>query len=692
MPNTQTKVGQSALLCAAIVLTASAAGAPPTVEQILALPDTGDLSRFHTILASEPHVAGSPGDARTIERIVELFESFGLHVETQEIFTYLASPVDAGLSIVTPDRLDLPLHEPAIPADPMTAHPDLDKFGWNAYSGSGDVTGQVVYVNHGTKEDFEQLADLGVSCKGKIVMARYGANFRGYKARYAEQAGAAGLIIFTDPGDNGYNKGPMYPEGGYATPTQIQRGSIKTLPYDGDPLTPFVEATENAERLDPDSIGLPTIPVQPVGWAAVEPIFARMTGPEAPEPWRGGMSPVYRLTGGDKLTVRLMVKQSRQIMRTANIIATLEGAEHPEQKVIIGSHHDAWGFGAGDPLAGTIVTIETARALSELAETGWRPARSVVFACWGAEEFGIIGSVEWCEANSKDLLTNAVAYINLDAAAMGPDFAASASPTLAPLIRELATIVPDTKGDPIRGADADPIHIGRLGGGSDHVGFLSHLCIPSVNLGAHGVAGSAYHSNYDTIAWYRRIVGPSYQSALMLARMSTLLVVRLADDPVTPIDPSGLGPDAAEAIKTLRKRAETLGFEADFTPLESAVRAYNGRARNVMERLHTAEANGSINGATADRINALLRAIDRAWMVADGLPGRPWHRNLYAAPDETSGYAAWAFPGVRHALEARDNTSLGQSQQRCVRALGVMTQILDAIDALATTESTDKKS
>ena len=686
MPILQALPGRLTTFSALALAVSVAVGSTPTDERVLTAPDAGSLSMIHATLAAEPHVAGTPGDARTIERIAGMFESFGLRVEKQEFFAYLARPIDARLSIVTPNPRDLPLHEPAIPQDPMTAHPDLDRFGWNAYSGSGDVTAQVVYANYGTRDDFRQLAELGVSCRGRIVLARYGGNFRGYKAEYAQDAGAAGLVIFTDPKDNGYGKGAMYPEGGYATPTQIQRGSIKTLPYDGDPLTPFIPATEDARRLEPASVELPTIPVQPVGWAAVEPIFARMTGPEAPEAWRGGLTPVYRLTGGEGLTVRLMVEQAREIVRTANITATLVGAQSPELKVIIGSHHDAWGFGAGDPLAGTIVTIETARALSQLADEGWRPARSVVFACWGAEEFGIIGSVEWCEANAQDLLRNAIAYINLDAAAMGPEFHAGASPSLQPLIRTLAGIVPNTLGEPIHARGDEPLPIGRIGGGSDHVGFLSHLCIPSIDLGAHGSAGSAYHSNYDTIAWYQQIVGTGYEPALMLARMTALLAVRLADEPLAPLDPSGLWPDADAAIRALHERATELGVAADFSPLQAGIDAFGARARTVMERLRSDEARGLLGAPSLATINALVRAIDRAWMSSEGLPDRPWHRNLYAAPDATSGYAAWAFPGVRHALESGDPVAIDREQQRCVRSLVVMTQILDAIDAIVASD------
>lgn len=685
MPNRRRSFRRLAPLAVPLLLLTGAGAEPLTTEQILKAPDPATLSQFHATLATEPHVAGSPGDLRTIERLAGLFDSFGLHVETHEFFTYIPRPIDASLAIVTPEPKELAVREPVIEQAPATAHPELNPLGWNAYSGSGEVTGQVVYANYGTMDDFAQLRAMGVSCKGKIVLAKYGGNFRGYKAKYAEEAGAAGLIIFTDPEDNGYGRGAMYPEGGYSNPEQIQRGSIKALAYDGDPLTPFSEASESAERLDPATVGLPTIPVQPIGWASAEPILKQMDangGEAAPEDWQGGLPLTYRISGGEGLTLRLMVEQEREIVRSANVIATLEGIEQPKRKVIIGSHHDAWGIGAGDPLAGTIVTIETARALSELVEQGWRPKRSIVFACWGAEEYGIIGSVEWCEANAPDLLANAIAYINLDAAAMGPNFATSASPSLHPLIRELAGIVPDTEGAPIHSEGQEPMRIGRLGGGSDHSAFLTHLCIPSVNLGAYGSAGSSYHSNYDTLEWYHQIVGSDYESALMLARMSTMLAVRLTSDTIIPLNQTGLAADATDALDTIAERASKLGFSANLKPLRAGIDAFAIKAQDVADKLESRFAQGDLDAQSIEMINSVSSALDRAWMSAEGLPGRPWRRNLYAAPDETSGYAAWGFPGVRHALEARDRDLLEQEQQRCLRSLDVMTQMLDALDAM----------
>ncbi|MFT7464412.1 MAG: N-acetylated-alpha-linked acidic dipeptidase, partial [Pseudohongiellaceae bacterium] len=306
------------------------------------------LSDWHDMLASAPHRAGTPGDARVVNALVESFTAMGLEVERHEFHALLAEPVSASLFIVAPEQIELSLVEDVLAEDPYSAHEDHD-MGWNAYSASGDVTAEVVYANHGRKEDFERLADLGVSCKGRIVLTRYGGNFRGYKAKFAEAAGAAGLIIFTDPKDVGWGKGLSYPEGGFAHPSHIQRGSVLTLPWIGDPLTPFAEATADAVRLDPELLDLPKIPVQPVSWLAAEQILSRMTGESVPNPWQGGLPFRYRLTGGPALRVRLAVEQRREIMPTWNVLATLRGTEAPEQEIILGSHHDAWCCGAVDP-------------------------------------------------------------------------------------------------------------------------------------------------------------------------------------------------------------------------------------------------------------------------------------------------------------------------------------------------------
>ncbi len=621
-------------------------GIQTRIESTLnAVPTAASLRGYHELLGSEPHVAGTPGDERTIQRIADAFAAIGLEVRRHEFHAYLARPVDASVQFSSPPAETLPLIERALPEDPDTSHPELGA-GFNAYSGSGDVTAEIVYANYGTTEDFEQLSALGVGVKGRIVMARYGKNYRGFKAKYAEEAGAAGLLIFTDPADAGYGRGIPYPEGGYANESSIQRGSIKTLDYAGDPLTPFEPATANAARLAADEVALPRIPVQPLGWDAASRIMSRMRGPAVTKGWHGGLPFAYRLTGGADLTVRLAVRQRRALVKSANVLGVLPGTVEPEKLVIIGCHHDAWGFGAGDPLAGTMILLECARSFAELARQGMAPARTIIFAAWGAEEHGIIGSVEWCEANREELVANAVAYINLDMAAMGEDFGASADPSLKRLITAATKAVPQARGKegqsvfdawvsrtvhdaaaagdrPTPPEPPEPV-FGNLGGGSDHVGFYCHLGIPSCGLGASGGPGTAYHSNYDTLAWYRKVVGDDYQPALMLTRVANIMLARLANEPLVPLDPTRYGPDLRSHLQTLEKRAVALDVAVDFQRLHDALDDFETIATPVRQRLlEVAKGGRSDPPEQFRRVNALLRDAQRRWRHEPGLPPAP---------------------------------------------------------------------
>ena len=653
------------------------------------IPTPASLRAWHDLFGSEPHVAGTPGDLRNIDRLADAFESMGLRTERHEFRAWMGRPVDAVVEIVSPIVQSLPVVEEPLVEDPDTGHEDLS-IGWNAYSASGDVTGPVVYANYGTREDFQTLRERDVDVTGQIVIARYGGNFRGFKARFAEAAGAVGLIIFTDPDDSGYRKGIPYPEGGYANAGSIQRGSISTLPWPGDPLTPLVAADDHTPRADPDDLDLPRIPVQPVGWGAAAEILSRMTGPAVPEGWQGGLPFAYRLTGGPDLRVRLAVKQEHSLRRSANVIGVLAGSKHPEQKIIVGCHHDAWGFGAADPLAGTIVLYECARSFAALARQGHVPQRTIVFAAWGAEEHGMIGSVEWCEAHRDDLLANAVAYVNLDAAALGPDFSASSAPVLKRLIASATRSVPQARGvaDQTvydawardRGGQGEMATFGDLGGGSDHIGFYCHLGIPSCGLSAGGSKGVSYHSNYDTLAWYRKVVGDDYAPALMLTRITNLVAARLADAPLLPLDLGRYAADLRGHLRTLRERADTLGVEANLGELQRAVDEFEATARPVQQRLDKAIAGGQIGDVALQRINRKLISAERCWLHESGLPGRPWFRNLYAATDPYSGYAAWMLPGLRYFIEQRDPTGLGEAQRQCVAALGSLSRLMDSID------------
>lgn len=655
-----------------------------------------NLGSLHATLASEPHMAGSDGDARVIEFIAAYFEQAGLEVHTQWIWPYLARPITAALEIVAPEQKSLNVTEPPVEGDPYSADPRLN-IGFNALSANGEVVAGVVYANFGRKEDFERLAQLGVDVSGKIAIARYGGNFRGFKVKYAQEAGAAGLIIYTDPAESGYMRGLLYPEGGWATDQQIQRGSITTLPWPGDPLTPMVVATENAERLDPESVALPRIPVQPVGWAAASEILSRMTGEGVPDGWQGALPFPYRLTGGPELKVRLMVQQERGLTKTANVVGTLRGAVYPDEWIIIGCHHDAWGFGAADPLAGTILVLEAARIFGEQARAGHRPDRSILFAAWAAEEYGIVGSVEWVEAHRQELLKNAVAYINLDMASMGPLLHANGAPALRRLILDAARQTPQAHEPEITaydqwltrslagagGSDTNGPRVGSMGGGSDHIGFYFHVGAPTMSLAASGGRGTSYHSNYDNLHWYHKVVGDDYEPALMLARVLSVLVSRLANADALPLDPMGYGPDLRKHLDAIEQIAKEKQVPLDLATLRSGIGTLEVAAQAFDARLAAGIASGAIASAELARVNErVLRRLECVWLDDAGLPGRNWFKSLYMAPDETSGYSAWPLPALRKAIEDRDPDGAARAVAALNERVRALTQSLQS--ALAT--------
>ena len=668
----------SAVLASA-VLTPAASAQPTYADRLNETPDPDRLRVWHDLLASEPHIAGTEGDARVIRTLAKSFETMGYEVDIHEFWPYLSYPLSAEVEVLHPEIEPgagmLPLQEVPLQQDSFSQDEGLT-IGFNAYSGSGEAVGEVVYANFGRKEDFEKLAEMGIDCTGKVVLARYGGNYRGYKAKFAEAAGAAGLLIYLDPGDSGFVKGDVYPDGGWQTDACIQRGSIVTLPYKGDPLTPFVEATEHAERLDPDEVALPRIPVQPIGWGAARQIIVRMEGPESPEAWRGGLPMSYPLTGGADLRVRINVQQERKIVKTANVIARMEGATYPDQWVIVGCHHDAWGFGACDAMSGMISLMESARSVAELAESGWRPERTVIFAAWGAEEFGIIGSSEWVEANADELREKAVAYINLDMASMGPNFGASASPSLRRLIENAARDVPQARAPEMsvyddwvrraaRGDDPTRPGIGDLGGGSDHVGFVCHLGVPGMAFSGGGSAGSAYHTAYDNLAWYRQVVGEDYEPALMIARMTNGVVGRLAGEAGIVVDSAAQPRFVAEQLRGWRGNGfveSTIGAAA----LDEVIRLAD---EATVAGLLADALDGTATGDLPTRPNRAIAS--NRFRNRDGLPGRPWFQNMLVASDPNSGYGAYPLPAVREAVEQEDAAALTRAIDDIREALAI---------------------
>ena len=677
---------------------APAGSAPPMPQRaadrllaaVNAVPAASSLAAWHDLLGSEPHVAGTPGDAREIVRLRDAFVAMGLSTSVEEFDALLPQPIDAVVEVVGGAGMPapaadgrrgviaLPTVERNLAVDPATAHPGLT-FGWNAYSASGDVTAGVVYANYGTKQDFAKLREWGVDCRGKVVLARYGGNFRGFKAKFAEEAGAAALVIFTDPADAGDVKGKVWPEGGWANDSCVQRGSIFASDEPGDPLTPGTASVPGAPRRDVSTLALPRIPVQPIGYAAAAEIMRRMEGAAVPAEsgWKGGLPFEYRLAGGDALKVRVKVEQDRAVRTTANVVATLRGAVHPDEYVIIGCHHDAWGFGAADPLSGTIALMESARSFAEAARKGLRPARTLVFAAWGAEEYGIIGSTEWVEGNRERLLRGAVAYVNLDMASMGPNFGASCSPSLREAMLGATVRVPQARGaasetvyDRMSGGGRKDPQFGDLGGGSDHVAFNCHVGVASASLGGGGSEGNSYHSNYDTIAWYRSTVGVDYEPALMVTRMTNALAASVAEPPVVPLSAARHGVDGQRMLRRLRERVSDPAAGAAVDALvERAGRAASAGAQldaalaSAMSVLESRRGQPAVRDLCA-RADAALLSLDRAWLDDAGLEGRPWFRSMLAATDRDSGYAATMMPLLAEAVDSGDAKRIASAADR----------------------------
>jgi len=653
-------------------------------KKLIRMPQASELRRWHDLLTQEPHVAGTPGDLRQIDRLKQAFESMGLDARVETFRAYLARPISATLELIETN----PTHEPNTSAekssrkgvmsldvneknlleDPATAHPDLT-YGWNAYSGNGDVTAEVVYANYGTQEDFAKLKGLGVDVTGKIVLARYGKIFRGYKARFAEQAGAAGLIIFTDPSDSGFSKGATWPgAGGWANDLCIQRGTLNTLPYPGDPGTPSVYASDNVMRDDPQTLDLPRIPVQPVGYAAAGAILARMKGINIPDAsWQGGLNFPYRLTGGGDLKVHLAIKQERFLGASANVVAMVQGWRRPDEVIVVGCHHDAWGYGAADPCAGTICLLEAAHCVAELIKQGIRPERSIIFAAWGAEEFGIIGSTEWVEAHEAELASRIVAYVNLDMAAMGPNLSMALTPELTQVAKDAAALVPAARNPAetslsVMLKNQNPNSIfATLGGGSDHVGFVCRMVVPAISISAGGAQGNSYHSNYDTVAWYRATVGEDYEPALMVTRATLSFVALMSNQKMLPYQFGEIGRLGVGALDELSQLAQTDQERSLVESLRPALMALQSKGELVDIALLEKQ---PIDARADQRILGASRKFLKAFQDPAGLVGRPWYKNMWVATDPLNSYAASIFPMVREALQVHDQIRLAEAVNR----------------------------
>jgi len=640
-------------------------------------------------LTKKPHVAGSKANNDVIDYIAKSMNDAGLAVKKYPYDIYMSkAPGESYLEIVQPKRQPLSMKEDIVEGDPFSEDEDLWK-GWNAYSGSGEVTAEVVYANYGRKEDFEKLKEMGVDVRGKIVIARYGGNFRGYKAKFAEAAGAAGLIIYTDPIDSGYFKGLVYPEGPYYSESTIQRGSLLTEDFTGDPLTPYEPALPldgeiKIKRKKPEDAQLHSIPVTPIGYGAAKEILGQMNGDVVPSGWQGGLPFTYRLQGGSALKVFLKVEQPREFVRVHNVIGTVKGSVYPDEWIILGCHLDAWGFGATDPNSGTAMLLSLSETLGKLVNEGKGPKRSILIGHWDAEEHGVIGSAEWVEEMRDELNAKAVAYMNFDGGVSGKRFGASSSPSLKELVLASAKQVDYPYSDlslydQWRGAKDAP-SIGNLGGGSDHIGFYMHVGVPSMSGGAGGT--TVYHSNYDSFRYYERYVDPEFQMGPTIEKFAGIMSLRLANATLIPYDlnryPNDLKMHFDRAEEKVRQlKSDFKGFEKT----RQAIADLSAAAASATENLSNRVNDKGLSAVEIQFLNRQLIALEKSFIDQKGMYYGDWFKSIYASSDPFSGYASWILPGIEYELAIQRTKKLKEWDNRYAKAITDLAQKMRKMSA-----------
>ena len=689
--------------------------------------NAANLREWMKHMTARPHHLGSPHGKAYAEFMADLFRSWGYQAKLEEFKVLFPTPKVRVLEMVAPTPYTAKLAEPALPEDSTSGQTDEQLPIYNAYSIDGDVTGELVYVNFGVPADYDELERRGIDVKGKIVIARYYGSWRGIKPKVAAERGAIGCIIYSDPHEDGYFQGDVYPKGGWRSEWGAQRGSVADMPlYAGDPLTPGVGATENAKRLAvKDSPTITKIPVLPISYGDALPLLRALGGPMAPEGWRGSLPIPYRM-GPGPAKVHLKLEFDWNMVPAYNVIAMMPGSERPDQWILRGNHHDAWANGAMDPVSGMVAVMEEARAVGELAKTGWRPKRTIVYAGWDGEEQGLLGSTEWAEAHAAELREKAVAYINSDSNSRG-FFSAGGSHSLEAFVNQVAREVMDPqKGVPVGerymaagilfGAPPDVIQEMRasksfrlypLGSGSDWTPFLQHLGIASLHIdyGGEDQYGQ-YHSIYDSFDHYVRFMDPTFEYGVTLAKTNGRTVLRLANADVLPFEfersAATIGRYADEVMKLpedLRKEAEERNRRLDdkvfqavddpkwtwvapkrldpvpylnFAPLQNAVAALKKSAAAYGKAWSAATAGGKMPSPDVQKqIDQILMKTERALTRKEGLPRRPWYTHQIYAPGFYTGYGVKTLPGIREALEQRD-------WKEATEQIGVVAGVLEA--------------
>jgi N-acetylated-alpha-linked acidic dipeptidase len=661
------------------------AAAESAIEShFLAIPDAKLAGEHLRILTRVPHMAGTVEDKSTADYVAQKFRDAGLDTEIVEYRVWMNYPAEIAVDMTAP--AGIAMHGPTrehVDDDPFQDDPRV-VMPFNGMSPSGDVEAEVVYANYGTPEDFEKLGKLKVDVRGKIVLVRYGQNFRGVKVFVAQEYGAAGVIIYSDPADDGWRRGDKYPDGPWRPDTGVQRGSVGYMfEFPGDPTTPGVASVPSlpdSQRISPArSAQMPKIPVTPLSYRDAWPVLEHLAGPASPREWQGALPFTYHV-GPGPAKVRMHLNQDYQFRTLWDVIGRVRGGESPDEWVVAGNHRDAWVYGAVDPNSGTAAMLEAVHGVGELLKSGWKPKRTLIFASWDGEEEGLMGSTEWAEQHESDL-SNAPAYFNMDVGVSGQKFGASAVPCLKQFLRDIAKAVPSPKGGTLyevwqkssqpqapssqlpaednRRMPAaqvkNDVPVGDLGSGSDYTPFLQHLGVPSTDISSTGPYG-VYHSVFDNFAWFKKFADPDFVYEEEMARVFGLEAVRMADADILPYDYDEYGNEIAAYLDAAHKRADSkFGERAlDFGAVTAAARRFQAAGAKILaKQTHPPR--------DAARLNQALRSAERALLVPQGLPHRPWFRHAIYAPGEYTGYAAVVIPGVNEALD-KGNSELARQQ------------------------------
>lgn len=628
-----------------------------------AIPEPARMRTYMERMTAEPHIAGSAASKAVAEYIAGLFREWTLDVKIEQYEALLPYPKSRSLEMTAPVRFTAKLSEPKIAQD-RDSGDKAQVPTYNAYSGNGDVTGQVVYVNYGIPEDYEQLKKSGIDVKGKIALARYGKSWRGTKAKVAQENGAIGCLIYSDPRDDGYYQGDIYPKGAFRPPDGAQRGSVMDMPlHVGDPLSPGWASEKGARRLSlAEAATVMKIPVLPISYADAQPFLANLEGPVAPEGWRGALPITYHI-GPGPATARLKVDSDSETRPVYNVIATIKGSEAPEEWVLYGNHHDAWVNGAHDPASGAIVVLETARTFAELLKSGWKPKRTIKFALWDAEEFGLIGSTEWVEKHEPELKQKLIAYFNSDTNGKG-NFGAGGSPSLHVFLREIVRDV--LKPEKLE------FSLPAVGSGSDYTPFLHHGGIASINAG-FGDSGGVYHSIYDSFDWYTRFSDKDFSNGKRLAQVMSSALLRISEAPVLPFEFEQVSKAVQGYLTDLSKHKELKLSEvqAELGKLQAAAQSYETTYRKAIA-----------NPAAQSKLNKLLMQTEQALLHEAGLPKRPFYKHQLMAPGLYTGYSPKTLPGIREASEAKRWEEANAEAANVAAALRALRAKLEAAAAL----------